>query len=346
MSRIYVNERQAIFADAIGLFEKCHCSTLVKRANGDMLVAFFAGQHEGSVDQGIWLSRRIGGVWEKPRRIKYMYGFIHWNPLLHYEDGITYLLYKVGMTIADWYTLITESHDFGETWSESKELVENDYSPRGSSKNKIIVRPDGTWLGPCSIERGNWDSFIDISRDKGKTWKKAEIPFEHTNTTKNDEVPWKDVGNLWLSDANIIMKWDGIIQPSIWHGEGEEYHALLRSTRGFVYRTDSTDNGESWCEAYPTNIPNNNCGLDLVKLEDGTIVLVLNPVSGNWSDRTPLSVVLSTDNGKTWSAPFHLETRQEEFSYPAVVANGMNVDIVYTHERRRIMHVNLEIAKL
>lgn len=344
MPELKINSKQRIFDIPNQFFDRCHCSTLVKNENGDMLVSYFAGEHEGSMDQAIWLSRRINGEWQTPKRIKYLYGYIHWNPLLHYENGVTYLFYKVGMTVAGWYTMVSVSYDFGETWSESKELVDGDHTPRGSSKNKLFVRPDGTWLGPCSIEHGDWDSFIDISRDKGKTWEKHEIGFDHHTIENPEEVPWKAAGNLWLSDSDVIMRWDGIIQPSIWNSEGENYHALLRSTRGCIYRTDSADNGETWCKAYPTELPNNNCGLDLYKTDKNVLVLVYNPISGNWSARTPLSVALSVDNGKTWCSQTDLETADEEFSYPAIIGNGSNVDIIYTHERKCIMHINADIV--
>ncbi|WP_052737040.1 exo-alpha-sialidase [Paenibacillus algorifonticola] len=42
---------------------------------------------------------------------------------------------------------------------------------------------------------------------------------------------------------------------------------LLRSTEGFIFRSDSNDDGRTWCQAYPTPLPNNNSGIDVV-LED------------------------------------------------------------------------------
>jgi predicted neuraminidase len=346
MDRIKLLSKQPVFESSAGLFSKCHCSTLVKNEDGDMLVSYFAGAREGSLDQGIWLSRRISGKWEAPRRIKYMYGFIHWNPLLHYEDGCTYLFYKVGMTVAGWYTMVSVSYDFGETWSESKELVDGDHTPRGSSKNKLFVKPDGTWLGPCSVETEKyWDCFIDISKDKGKTWVKHPINIEHYDPVHSGKLEWAGVNDLWLSDPDTILKWDGIIQPTIWQSGENNFHALMRSTRGFIYRSDSKDGGETWSTAYPTRLPNNNCGIDLAQLEDGTLALVYNPISANWGKRSPLSISLSNDNGETWSEPWHLETGEKEYSYPAVIANGMNLDVVYTYGREKIMHCNIMIQK-
>jgi predicted neuraminidase len=44
-------------------FRQCHASTLVVLPEGDLLVAWFAGQKEGSGDTAIWLARREKGRW-------------------------------------------------------------------------------------------------------------------------------------------------------------------------------------------------------------------------------------------------------------------------------------------
>ncbi|MFQ5795476.1 MAG: exo-alpha-sialidase, partial [Candidatus Bipolaricaulia bacterium] len=102
----------------------------------------------------------------------------------------------------------------------------------------------------------------------------------------------------------------------------------------------SADFGYTWTPAYPTDLPNPNSGIDLVKLGDGTLVLVYNPVSSktiSQSKRTPLSVSVSSDNGRSWSAPVHLETAPGEYAYPAIIelANG-ELLVCYTWRRERI----------
>ncbi|WJH37421.1 exo-alpha-sialidase [Paenibacillus sp. CC-CFT747] len=174
---------------------------------------------------------------------------------------------------------------------------------------------DGTWLAPASIETEEaWDSFVDISRDEGKTWTQSGwVPIDHSK-----------------------LKGKGIIQPTLWSGD-DQVHMLLRSTEGYIYRSDSTDNGETWSEAYPTTLVNNNSGIDLAQLPNGTLVLVHNPVEGNWAARTPLICSASQDNGETWKEAFVLENEPGEYSYPAIVAKGDRTFIVYTWKRERIV---------
>ena len=124
----------------------------------------------------------------------------------------------------------------------------------------------------------------------------------------------------------------------MWESEKGKIHALMRSTRGRIYRSDSTDYGKTWCEAYPTQLPNNCCGIDAVRMENGTLAVVYNPIPYNWGKRSPLSVSLSEDNGKTFSEPFHLEMEPGEYSYPSVTAQGNMLNIFYTENRRTFVH--------
>ncbi len=57
---------------------------------------------------------------------------------------------------------------------------------------------------------------------------------------------------------------------------------LARSSAGFVARADSEDDGKTWGEMYLTSLFNNNSGLDALLLENGTWLVVHNPVQQRW----------------------------------------------------------------
>lgn len=113
---------------------------------------------------------------------------------------------------------------------------------------------------------------------------------------------------------------------------------LLRSTEGVIFRSDSIDGGQTWSLAYPTTLPNNNSGIDLVCLNSGLLALVYNPVQGYATDtiRTPLVVSFSKDNGESWGNEIVLEDNPGEYSYPAIVCMGNDLFITYTWKRERI----------
>ena len=276
-------------------FNECHASTLLVLDDDEIIAAWFAGTHEKHPDVAIWSARRENGKWSEPVKIADMEGVPCWNPVLFRgQQGRIFLYYKVGKTIPNWYTMYMVSEDNGCTWSEPKELVEGDIGGRGPVKNKPIILKNGDWAAPASVEtETEWDAFCDISKDRGESWlKSCYVPIDHNE-----------------------LQGKGIIQPSLWESEPGKLHMLLRSTEGCIYRSDSYDGGVTWREAYPTDLANNNSGLDFVKMDSGSLVLIHNPVSGNWAERTPISCSISKDNGLTWGQFIleHSEIKKHNF---------------------------------
>ncbi len=335
-------ERSALLPPGHRPFETCHASTVVKLPGGRRLVAFFAGQREGAGDTAIWLCRDGPSGWDAPQRCFAEPGQPHWNPVLHAEGNEVWLFYKVGASVHDWSTRVARSHDGGISWSPPCALVPGDPAPRGPVKNKLIVLSDGAWLAPASVEDDrHWDAFTDRSTDRGATWERSDVPLAHAATADDrDAAHWGGLAAnaLWETDPARIFAWDGVIQPTLWESAPGRVHMLLRSTRGRVYRSDSRDGGRSWMEATPTALPNNNSGLDVVRLADGGLLLAYNPVAGNWGQRTPLCLAGSADQGETWQTMLDLETGPGEFSYPAIIAAADALHVTYTANRTDIIY--------
>ena len=329
-----------------------HASTVLPLEDGRVLVAWFGGSREGNNDVGIWLAEKAGQGFSEARRVA---GSMepHWNPVLwQAADGRVLLFYKVGRVIADWRTMVTESADGGKTWSAPRELVADDVSGgRGPVRNKPIRLASGRILAPASVERGLWRCFIDRSDDGGATWTKSNL-IEARGTGPLDE-------GLLLWQRRRREAWDrgeefdmsrvppeyararGVIQPTLWE-DGTGVHALMRSGEGWIYRSDSTDGGATWSEGYPTNLPNNNSGIDLTRLPGGELLLAYNPVGENFGPRSPMSLAVSRDGGGSWTRLCDLQAGPGEFSYPAVVSRGRRVFITYTYNRENIAYWEFE----
>jgi len=295
-------------------FQSCHASTLVQLSNNRFLAAWFGGTHEKHPDVGIWSAERREGRWSPPRFLAKVRQSPHWNPVLFADPaGRVHLFFKVGDEIPQWETWVMTSEDGGNTWSEPRELAPGDRGGRGPVKNKPILLSNGDWLAPASVETaGGWDAFVDRSTDGGLTWQAS--PFLDRSAVEGL----------------------GIIQPSLWESAPGQVHMLMRSTAGAVFRSDSDDYGHTWRPAYPTDLPNNNSGLDLAKLPNGALALVFNPVAGNWAARTPLRIALSFDNGATWPRALDIETEPGEYSYPAIIPTAVGMAVTYTWKRERI----------
>ncbi|MFB9273838.1 sialidase family protein [Cohnella cellulosilytica] len=331
-------EKQYLFCDDRP-FPSCHASTVAVLPDGKVLAAWFGGLHEKASDVAIWLSSRVDGQWSAPVKVADEDGIAHWNPVLDTDGARVSLYYKVGHEIADWHTRIIHSEDGGRTWSRPRELVSGDIGGRGPVRNKPIRLEDGTLLAPSSVERRDeerpgkeiWHAFVDISRDGGLTWQQsAFVPMDLDRYVGAEK---------WFAK--------GLIQPTLWTTGNGSVHMLLRSTEGAIFRSDSTDGGQTWSMAYATSLPNNNSGIDLARLTNGTLALVYNPVAGFATDspRTPLVVSFSKDNGASWSDEFVLENQPGEYSYPAIVARDGQLYITYTWKRERIAFWHIPLAE-
>ena len=302
-----------------------HASTVLRLRDGSILAAWFGGTHEQNEDVRIWVARRTEQGWNPPYQVESGIPAAHWNPVLfEKKNGDICLYYKVGAEIKDWKTYVATSVDGGKTFSASRELVAGDVGGRGPVKNKPIYLSNGTLLAPASDETTpEWFAFMDFSEDDGETWTKVRIE-------KPDEPYSKKVATM--------------IQPTLWEEPAGEIHALLRTNRGYAYRTDSKDFGRTWSTAYITTIPNNNSGLDLVGLGGGKLALVSNPVPRHGGARSPLTLAFSDDNGLTFETALTLEDQRGEYSYPAIIADGNKLYITYTYQRKLIAFVEVELA--
>ena len=321
-------------------FNECHASTLLQLKDGGFIAAWFAGTKEGKNDVAIWLARRNKDGWITPETVIKLNYKPHWNPVLFRNSSDEIQLYfKSGEKISDWITWIMRSNDDGITWTEPEELVPGDNSGgRGPVKNKPIMLNDGTIAAPASVEREIWQAFVDLSNDNGKTWQHSEfVPME------NIAIDDKHSGNHF-----------GLIQPTVWESAPRQVHMLLRSNNGFIYRSDSEDNGQSWCKAYATELPNNNSGIDMAKLNEGTLALVYNYSSENWGSRDKLILAFSKDNGVSWpekrildySPVKEVDGVKVEFSYPAIITLEKGLAITYTKHRKNMVFIQGTIEDL
>lgn len=304
-------------------FEQAHASTLVCLDNSEYMIAWFGGTKEKHDDVGIWMTIGTGAVWSSPVEIAKVSEVPHWNPVLFKRDNGEIILYfKVGSEIAVWQTWYMVSSDNGNSWTEPKELVVGDKGGRGPVRNKPIILSNGDWVAGASDESGLWRSFVDISTDDGNTWTKSDfIAFDTTE-----------------------VRGEGMIQPTLWESSEGYVHMLLRTSAGYIYKSDSKDYGRTWSKAYKTNLPNPNSGIDLVQLADGKLALLYNSDANNWGSRANLKLAISADSGQTWAEELVLEDGEkgDEYSYPAIVSCGNQIALTYTWNRSNIMFKTLK----
>lgn len=316
-------KEELIFKDVP--FSQCHASSLLESKKGELLAVWFGGSHEGNKDVKIWISSNKKGQWSDPKVIAdgnfaELGVFPLWNPVLFKSRSDKYFLfYKAGPNPREWWGMYKTSIDAGKTWSQAIRLPDGILGP---IKNKPIELPDGTILSPSSTESkigDSWKVHMERSTDEGKTWTKIQVDPE----TKF-----------------------GVIQPSILTYPDGRLQILCRSKQGNVIESWSHDQGLTWTNLQRTELLNPNSGTDAITLQDGSQLIVYNPLipGKEWfNGRFKLNVAQSID-GKTWKDIMVLEDgTKEEYSYPAIIqSRDGKVHISYTFDRKNIKYVVLE----
>lgn len=307
-------------------FSSVHAATIAETKSG-IITAFFGGEHEGHKNVNIYVSKQVKNKWTPP--VKVADGVVNdtlrkacYNPVLfYYPDGELLLFYKVGKNVQDWSGHLIRSFDDGLTWSAPENLPKGFLGPI-KNKPELI---GNKLLCPSSTENNGWQVHVEITEDRGKTWRKTSVI---------NSKPWN------------------IIQPSILKLRDKRLQLVCRSQNEHLISSFSSDNGETWSDPVALYLPNNNSGTDAVTLRNGKHLLVYNHVGVKESAyiekaRTPINVAIS-DDGITWKAAAILEDAViGEYSYPSVIqGQDGTVHIVYTWCRKKIKYVKINPSKL
>ena len=184
--------------------------------------------------------------------------------------------------------------------------------PLGSFiRGRFVRRADGAWMMPifrCISRPGQrWNGSHDtaavgVSHDEGQTWSMHEVPGS--------------IGSVHMTIVPL---------------DGDHMVAFYRRRQSdFVHRSESRDGGITWSAPAPTDVPNNNSSINVIRLRDGRLAMLCNPTSAATSadrrvslydeieegddrsdasggcspiwgvPRAPMTLCISGDGGKTW----------------------------------------------
>ncbi len=273
-----------------------HAANLLPLENGDLLCVWFAGTQEGMSDIHIYMSRLNKGEqeWSEALRLSDDSTRSEQNPVLFpAPDGKLWLLYTAQKSGNQNTAIIRYriSEDNGYTWGAIETLFD---TPGTFVRQPIIVLDNGEWLLPiwyCYTSpgekwTGNKDvSAVKISKDEGKTWEEYEV-------------------------ANSL----GCVHMNIEKLEDGRLLALFRSRwADSIYSSYSTDNGRTWSEPTPTELPNNNSSIQFTKLNNGHLALVFNNMNAeNCTERRTSLYDEIEDEDDTSSASAALAIEDEK----------------------------------
>ncbi|HNR36460.1 MAG TPA: exo-alpha-sialidase [Candidatus Hydrogenedentes bacterium] len=307
-----------------------HPACIEELANGDLYIAYYGGAGEYEPDTAVYAGRLRRGTktWSKPKIIADTPLHSDGNPVVwQAPDGIVWLFYNVryGETWSDTRIHCKISKDGAKTWSDAFVVGEE----RGMMvRSRPILLNDGDYLIPIYHETGH---------DRENVGADTTSLFLRYNPKTN----------AWSESTRIHARL-GALQPSV--VQMSDHHLIAYMRRGGGYdmtsdawmpRAESHDGGKTWTDAVETAFPNPNAAIDFIKLRNGHLMLVYND---SMTERTPLTVAVSTDGDKTYPFKRNIATGPFDYAYPyAIQTRDGKIHVVYTsHERTRINHAVFE----
>lgn len=239
-------------------FRSSHSSTVCELANRDLYAVWFTGSVEGAEDTVVAGScfSMSNRTWSSPAVIVDVPEHAAGNPrVFRGPFGELWLLFAINY--GRWChggsrLFLKRSYDEGRTWSDMS-IFWDEGGLLGKNKPIHLRSRPSAWIVPVEWEDDYVCAFLR-TEDYGRSW---------------DLVG--DLGRM----SGVRVDQPTIVELS---GDGRLL-AYMRSWEGHIYESRSGDFGATWSEPTATELPNNNSGIDMVRLSNGDLVLAHNPTA-------------------------------------------------------------------
>jgi sialidase-1 len=249
--------------------------------------------------------------------------------LLRLADGLIGLFYLVRNDSDDLLMYLRTSSDEAKSWGPrilctpipSYYVVNND---------RVIRLKDGRLVIPCSrrvVPGGQPEPGVALcflSDDLGKTWHKSRTELRPPPASRSG---LQEPGVVELKDGKLLM--------------------LCRTDQGSQFRSYSSDRGETWSEARPTDLKSPLSPASFKRIPStGDLLLVWNDhrnVAEKYKGkRTPFNVAISKDEGVTWEKVKTLEGNPDGwYCYTAITFVGDRVLLGHCAGDTKVGRLNL-----
>jgi predicted neuraminidase len=310
-----------------------HASALAQLPHGDLIAFWWAGSRESGPDVKVYASRWRNGQWSNNwivasrdslgdalghgvRRIG--------NPVAWTAADGTVHLYVVATGMGGWAAsrvVQLQSSDEGATFKVRRVLP---MSPVFNTSVLVRATPvgqaDGGWWLPVYFEIGHKYPML-VSFDANGNPQRLTRIGTRTRSLQPTLVQVSPTEvRAWMRDAN---KERSVVQQAVSH-----------------------DGGENWDDLGPTDIRNRGTALAVLRLHNGTMLMLGNQGTSTATERSTLALSMSAD-GHHWQHVTDIVSGQprDEFSYPAMFQVGDELHITYTYQRRAIAHHRLKIVE-
>lgn len=235
--------------------------------------------------------------------------------LLRLKSGPIALFYLRKNAEDDCRPYVRFSTDEAQTWSEAQPCISDPVGYYVVNNDRIVQLSTGRLVIPAARHAlkgekfsGRGTAVFYLSDDEGKTWRASK-----TMIVPPDKIAsgLQEPGVIELKDGRLMM--------------------LARTSGDCQYRSWSSDGGDTWTAAEPTDLlsPCSPATFERIP-KTGDILLVWNNHRGIdpalRGQRTPLTAAISQDDGQTWKNIRNLEIDPNGwYCYTAMEFVGENV---------------------
>lgn len=311
-----------------------HSASVVVLPGQDVLGTWYGGSREGARDVVLYLSRfdHARHVWSRPVVVM----------------DRTSLARSLGRYIKKLGNPVLAMGRNGRVWLFFVSVSAGGWS--GSSINAIHSDDDGhTWSSPRRLVTSPFGNISTLVRASALVYEDGSIglPVYHEFIGKFGE--WLRIDDRGMvRDKSRISQGRMLLQPAVAALDATRLMAVMRYAGAApyrLYRSHSDDGGLRWHMPAPTALPNRDSSAALLALDRDRLLIVYND---SLDGRNSLVLAVSSNGGQDFTPLMHIardETGRSRYSYPGIAqaANG-DVHIVYTENRKRIVHVHVSRA--
>ena len=302
--------------DRSNLYGFNHGPSVTLLADGRLLAAWFSGPYEASVHQVILAAYSADGgrTWSEATELYDTPRISDFDPAFIRDEGTTWAFFSAGRWtrhpflgtgprdeltgVGSFKIFVRRTEDSGKTWSQTVRAY--DGTGWGCRSNGIKLSTGELILPIHSFEAPHTAAVLR-STDGGESWRRSQI----------------------VKTPNRV----GAAEPCVAELDGGRLLMVVRSRDGSLWTCQSGDRGQTWRPPQQTTLPAAASSHSLIRASDGALVLTHNPSKPPL--RTPLTIRLSRDEGRTWSEPLELasapiphegdEFWSRQVSYPSAI---------------------------
>jgi len=211
--------------------------------------------------------------------------------MIRLSNGQIALFYSRKDSLSDCRPLMRASFDEGKSWGKPVTCITDEVGYYVVNNDRVVRLRGGRLVIPVALHKGPDGQFVQrgrvmcyLSDNDGKSWRRSRTVVEQT-LFPNSPAGLQEPGVVELKDGRIMM--------------------FCRGQGGSQYLSYSTDGGESWSPVEASQIKSPLSPASIKRIpRTGDLLLVWNDHSDVSPEllakRTPLSVAISRDDGKTW----------------------------------------------